>query len=277
MRIIAINSAPLHTLAYRTAAPGGGIRHTNFLLYEATVDRLPAGCRALVVCSDLQGLSDSPTGENSVSRLLGEALADELALLAELGFIPPADTVGVLLCGDLYVRPALDARGGLGDVRSVWHAFARHFRWVAGVPGNHDAFGSPAEQAIFASLPGIHLLDDTVTVLDGMRLAGLGGIIGASGKPNRRDERTFLRELRALLGGRPELLLLHQGPDVPALHLVGDPRIRQVIECADDLLVLCGHVHWKTILAEVSPRVQVANLEGRGLLLRTADAAEMHP
>jgi Icc-related predicted phosphoesterase len=184
--------------------------------------------------------------------------------------------VGVLLCGDLYVRPALDARGGLGDVKPVWRAFARHFRWVAGVPGNHDAFGTPAERAAFAGLPRTHLLDGVAAVLDGMRVAGLGGIIGASGKPNRRDERAFLRELRALLGGRPELLLLHQGPDVPALRLVGDLRIRQVLERADEMLVLCGHVHWKPILAELSPRVQVANLEGRGLVLRTAPTAEVN-
>ena len=62
--------------------------------------------------------------------------------------------MGLLLCGDLYVRPALDARGGLGDVRPVWRAFARHFRWVAGVPGNHDAFGTPSERTAFANLPG---------------------------------------------------------------------------------------------------------------------------
>lgn len=133
MRITAIDPTPLHTLAYRTAAPGGSVLHTSFPLYGATVDWLPDGCQALVLCSDLQGIVDVATPEGDVaSCLLGEALAEELALLAELGSIPPATAVGVLLCGDLYVRPALDARGGLGDVRPVWRAFARHFRaWSA--------------------------------------------------------------------------------------------------------------------------------------------------
>ena len=274
MRIVQIDQAPLHTLSYRTAAPGGGVLHATFPLLRAAVDRLPAGCKALVICSDLQGLVDSPSTNGSVvSRLLGEALAEELALLSELGSIPPAAATGVLLCGDLYVRPALDARGGLGDVRPVWRAFAQHFRWVAGVPGNHDAFGSPAERAAFVSEPRMHLLDGAAVTLDGMHIAGLGGIIGGKDKPNRRDERTFLRELQALLAGRPELLLLHQGPDVPTRRFAGDPRVRQVLERAPETLVLCGHVHWTEILAELSPHVQVANLEGRGLVLLPADGA----
>lgn len=128
MRITVIDQAPLHALAYRTAAPGGGVLHASFPLYGATVDRLPAGCQALVVCSDLQGIVDTPSSEDGAPRLLGEALAEELALLAELGSIPPTAAVGLLLCGDLYVRPALDARGGLGNVRPVWRAFARRFR-----------------------------------------------------------------------------------------------------------------------------------------------------
>lgn len=271
MHITSLDPEPLHTLAYRTAAPGGGILNASFPILRGTIDRLPEGCKALIACSDLQGLADT-TGADGIptTRLLGEALADELGVLAELGMIPLAAQTSIVLCGDLYVRPALDARGGLGDVRSVWHAFARRFRWVAGVPGNHDAFGSAAERTAFAQTAGVYLLDGASALVDGVRVAGVGGIIGANGKPNRRDERTFLRELQGLLAERPEVLLLHQGPEVPAMRLTGDPRIRQVLERARDLLVLCGHVHWKTILAELNQGVQVANLEGRAIVLVSA-------
>ena len=50
--------------------------------------------------------------------------------------------IGVLLAGDLYTVPALDRRGGSGDVTAVWRAFGDEFSWVVGVAGNHDTFGA---------------------------------------------------------------------------------------------------------------------------------------
>ena len=49
--------------------------------------------------------------------------------------------IGVLLAGDFYTVPALDRRGGSGDVTAVWKAFGDESSWVVGVPGNHDTFG----------------------------------------------------------------------------------------------------------------------------------------
>ncbi len=46
--------------------------------------------------------------------------------------------VAALLAGDFYTVPALDKRGGTGDVTDVWRAFGECFAWVA---GNHDLFG----------------------------------------------------------------------------------------------------------------------------------------
>jgi 3',5'-cyclic-AMP phosphodiesterase len=269
MNIYNINNEPFHALPYRTAASGGGIQYSTFPLLHAEVDQLPDGCAALFVCSDLQGLADIHQPDGVItSMLLGEVLAEELALLAESGTIPPTEQIGILLCGDLFVRPLLDARGGLGDVRPVWRAFARHFRWVAGTPGNHDSFGGASERKAFAAEPGIYLLDGTAMDLDGVQVAGLGGIIGNPEKPNRRDERTFLRTLDQLLREQPEILLLHQGPDAPELRLGGDPRIRQVLEQFPETLVLCGHMHWRQVIATLPGGLQVANLEARGLLLR---------
>ena len=268
MRILDLDDRPFHDLPYRTAASGGGIMRARLPLLRASVDTLPPDLDALFAAADLQGLADQRLDGAVQTRLMGEVLADELAELAALGFAPPPQRVGVLLCGDLYVRPGLDARGGMGDVRGVWRAFARHFRWVAGVAGNHDSFGAtPAEQQAFAAEPGAHLLDGQLVECDGLRIGGLGGIIGSKQRPGRRDEKSFVRGVRALVAGAPDLLLLHQGPDVPALGLPGDERVRAALERAGPILVLCGHVHWRQPLAMLGQSTQMLNLEARGVLL----------
>jgi Icc-related predicted phosphoesterase len=267
MRILTIDTQPFHELTYQTAAPGGGVMTSRLPLLRGTVDALPAGLDALFAASDLQGLV-AYRDDTRAPQLLGTALVDELAVLAEMASIPPLERIGALLCGDLYVRPALDARGGHGDVRPVWRAFARECRWVAGVPGNHDAFGDAAELAAFATEPGIHVLDGHLTQIDGIRIAGLGGIIGSKQKPGRRDERTFLQLLQSLLARAPDVLLLHQGPDVSEPHVRGDVRIRAALDRRTALLVMCGHVHWPTPLAVLGRDVQVVNVEARGILLQ---------
>jgi Icc-related predicted phosphoesterase len=269
VRILTINTQPFHELIYQTAAPGGGIMTSRLPFLRGTVDDLPGELDALFAASDLQGLVGY-RDDTRAPQLLGEAVVDELAMLAELGGIPPLERIGALLCGDLYVRPALDARGGHGDVRPVWRAFAQHCRWVAGVPGNHDAFGDAAELAAFAAEPGIHLLDGHLIEIDGFRIAGLGGIIGSKQKPGRRDERTYLRLLQSLLARAADLLLLHQGPDVPEPHRHGDIRIRAALDRRTPLLVMCGHLHWPTPLAVLGHDVQVVNLEARGILLQNS-------
>lgn len=268
MRILDLDDQPFHDLPYRTAAPGGGIMRARLPLLRATVDTLPPDLDALFAAADLQGLADQRSDGAVQTLLLGEVLAEELAGLAALGFAPPPQRVGVLLCGDLYVRPGLDARGGLGDVRGVWRAFRRHFRWVAGVAGNHDAFGaSPEERAAFAAEPDTHLLDGQTLERDGLRIGGLGGIISSKHGPGRRDAKSFARGVRGLLAAAPDLLLLHQGPDVPALGLAGEERVRAALDRAGPLLLLCGHVHWRQPLAALGPATQVLNLEARGVLM----------
>ncbi|MDV7390080.1 hypothetical protein RZS08_01950, partial [Arthrospira platensis SPKY1] len=115
-----------------------------------------------------------------------------LRTLAELAVIPALDRCGALLAGDLYAAPGADKMGATGDVRPVWRAFARHLRWVAGVAGNHDLFGDRGAQAGLAREPGLHLLDGDAVTLDGLRIAGVGGICGRPGKPNRRPPEAFL-------------------------------------------------------------------------------------
>ncbi|AGY57067.1 metallophosphoesterase family protein [Gloeobacter kilaueensis] len=266
MRIQTIHAQPFHAIPYRAVAADGAVRRRAFLISHATVDVLPAGCAAIFACSDLQGVF-SRSGSQT-PRLLGEAIAGELARLAAGSDLPDPAQIGVLLCGDLWVRPELDRRGGIGDVREVWRAFARRFRWVAGVAGNHDDFGAPSERAAFASEPGIHLLDGEVVDLGGLKIAGLGGIIGDPQKQQRRREKDFIRALKRLLKADPDLLLLHQGPDAPPWNLAGHEAIRRAMERSSKPLVMSGHVHWKQPLASTERGLQLLNLEGRGLLLR---------
>lgn len=109
--------------------------------FRLFVLNLPAGIEAVVATSDLQG-REGPGTEPKNSRLLGQAVAEEIELLSSLRELPPLANTGVILAGDLYAREGLDRRGGSGDAREVWRGFAERCRWVSGVAGNHDLFGN---------------------------------------------------------------------------------------------------------------------------------------
>lgn len=65
-------------------------------------------------------------------------------------------------------------------------AFGQQFRWVVGVAGNHDTFGAPREQAqFFRQRPELQLLDGDVVDVDGLRVGGVGGIMGRPDKQGR--------------------------------------------------------------------------------------------
>jgi hypothetical protein len=116
--------------------------------HRGRIDRLPDPLAALVVRSDLQGRAHTER-EGDPALLLGETLANELAVLAELGELTDLARVGVVLAGDVYSEPRLEKRGGFGGARPAWLALRQRFRWVAGVAGNHDDFGSASEIEVF--------------------------------------------------------------------------------------------------------------------------------
>ncbi len=264
MRILTIEPEPADLVPYRTALPGGGSAMADLPVYAGRIEGLPPGLDALVVASDLQGVCEAP---GSGPRLLGEELAERLALLLEYEF-PRLDPrrITALLCGDLYADP--EVRGSSGDPLPVWRAFAQVFGAAAGVAGNHDLLppGGEAElgacgNAEFFGSPGVR-------EVSGLRLAGLGGIVGREGRPNRMPEERFLREAERLLALRPDMLLLHQGPSA-GVDQRGHEELRRRLEAGPPLLVCCGHVHWERPLAEIG-QAQVLNTDGRAFVLMRA-------
>ncbi len=269
MRILTLETMPMQTWPYQSAAPRGGAEIRHFPLLRGTVDVLPEGVEALLVLSDLQGVAPHALHDGAVA-LLGEVLADTFASLGEVGELPLPAQTGVVLAGDLYSEDSAMVRGASGDVRAVWNAFAAHYRWVVGVAGNHDTFGSARDLERFKRQPGVSLLDGEVVEVDGLRVGGVGGIIGRPDKPGRREEEAHLGMIREVLRAEPEVLVLHAGPDVPGTRVKGSASIREVLERREDVLVVCGHAHWEEPLAVLHGGTQVLNVDSRAVLLQRA-------
>jgi hypothetical protein len=269
MRILTIEDTPIHTWRYLNAAPRGGTEVQTLPLLRATVDALPEDVETLIALSDLQGMAPHALRDGAAA-LLGELLADELALMGEVGDLPHPSRTGILLAGDLFSNATADVRGASGDVRDVWKAFASQFRWVAGVAGNHDTFGSHRERERFLQQPGLHLLDGQVVDLDGLRVGGVSYIIGRPDKLGRREQGAQLERVEEVLVQDPEVLLLHEGPDDPTHEQRGNPFIREAVTAWSELLVICGHCHWDTPLTTLASGTQVLNVDTRAVLLQRA-------
>ena len=266
MKILSIDAAPLHTIQQRVAAGGGKSEAKSLQVHRGVIRGLPDGVEALVVASDLQGIAMLQSRE--ATRLVGEVLSEELSLLAERDTIPPLSKVGVILAGNLYSAPNADELGVSGDVRPVWNAFAGRHRWVAGVAGLHDTFGDVREERDrFAAQGRVNLLDGDCVVLDGVRVGGVGYMIGDASKPGRREEKEYLRALRRVLDQKPALVVLHQGPDAKRGELRGHASIRQAFDRSGEMLVVCGHVYWREPMTDIRGGAQVLNVNGRVVLL----------
>ena len=244
MRVLSIQNEPLLQLRYLNAARGGGSEVRRLRVELAHVEGLPAGLEALVATADLQGVVPDPISR--ASTLLGVAVVDALEGLAAEGSIPSLADTGAVLAGDLYSVPAADRRGGFGDVRPVWAAFASSFRWVAGVAGNHD------DVSRVRGISGAHLLDVDCVELDGLRLAGVGLIAGNPAKPGRRSEEDQLARIERVCEERPDLLLLHEGPSGGS-NQGGNERISAQLAKRPPGLVVCGHEPWSAVLSERPP------------------------
>lgn len=270
MRILEFHSDPICEFRYLNAGQSPGQFYEDRLPVQvAKVDRLPEGMSAIVVTADLQGRERFQDSAGGALRLLGEVLPQRLVreVLPALGIREP-ERVGVLLAGDFYTVPALDKRGGTGDVSEVWRAFADCFQWVAGVPGNHDTFGARPGSRPRCSAR-MKLLDGELAEVQGLRIAGIGGIIGKETLPNRRSEGNYLATLQQLIIAGPDVLLMHEGPDGSEPGQRGSVRIRELLFDLETGLVIRGHTHWDQPLAEFASGLQILNVDARVVVLTT--------
>ena len=258
MRLIGARPERLATVPYRAAGPGGVPQNVQLSVNRLQVDRLPAGCDALLAAGDLQGVAPSPLGGDPV--LLGIALADYLGVWAESGLLPPADRVGVLLTGDLYSAPGADRRGASGSVLDVWLAFAAAgCRMVYGVAGNHDEVA--AAQVAELGMD-VALLDGDRRDFGGITVAGISGIIGDPGLALRRTEKDFLALAGKLITPPPDVMLMHEGPTGDRPGQLGRSAVRNMLEKRAPALTLCGHVHWNDPVAVLGDG-HVVNVDAR--------------
>jgi Icc-related predicted phosphoesterase len=258
IRIAGIADELIREIHYLNASPRGGTEVERLPVARGTLAAPLAGeLDALIVCSDLQGVVPGPKGR---SELLGVQVAAILEQLAGSGAIPPAARTGVVLAGDLYSVPAANKRGGYGDVAEVWQAFAARFAWVVGVAGNHDDVS-----AVAAVGSNVHLLDGALAEPDGLRIGGVGGIIGNPRKPGRRTEDDQLAAIARTIGLGLDILVLHEGPR-GGDHQPGNDAIRRAIEAGAVGLTICGHDHWREPLA-THPHGQILNADARAFVL----------
>lgn len=218
---VTLEALPFRSLQHWNATNRGEPSREDLPFLRGTVRGLPGVFPALVAAADLQGrtrLDDEP------DSLLGVAVAEELGHLAQHGLPPAGDCVG-LLAGDFYCAPAAAKRGGFGSADLVFARMAAATRCLAGVAGNHDD--------LTASSPG--LLDGTRIEFDGLRIAGLSGIIGESGRPRRRSSDDYLGTVRRALARAPHVLLIHEAPE---------GALAELLAGAFDGLVICGHRSW---------------------------------
>jgi len=240
-------------------------------ILRGIVDKLPSSLDAIVCTSDLQGIDAAPQSGPGV-RLLGELLAVELAAFLEVISVLPSRT-GIVLAGDFYSSATANQRGASGDVRCVWDAFVQRFRWVAGVSGNHDRLGhTPDDVHAFVKTPNLHYLDGTVCSVDGLTLAGIGGIIGKPAKPMRRSAKDYASTLKRLEDTKPDLIIRHQSPDVEELAFLGSDKLTAAYGRQTYPLVICGHISWPSPFVQLSNGTQLLNVDSRAVILQSTSS-----
>lgn len=268
MKIVEFQSTPICEIRFLNAGRGPGQFYEDLLpVHVARVDRLPEGTSGIVVTSDLQGRETFQESSGIPPRLLGEVLPEKLVNeILPLAGMHDASSIGAILAGDFYTVPALDKRGGTGDVTDVWQAFQASFGWVAGVAGNHDVFGTAQHPHLRIS-PNVFYLDGELIDVADLRVAGIGGIIGKPTKPHRRTEAEYLQVLELLLRQSPDVLLAHEGPDGLESGQKGILQIRERLLQSFDGLVIRGHSHWTMPFCEFPTGLQILNVDARVVIL----------
>jgi hypothetical protein len=268
LRITRLEADPIHILSYHRLNESYEKTALEIEVVRYYVEGMPKQLNAIVAMSDLQGrgLADE--------RLPGLIAAEELTVLSELSVLPPTNSTGIILAGDFFARHGLDRKGGTGNVTEIWDEFSRRYRWATGVAGNHDIFSDqPSEPAFneFRKGSGKLFLDGESIELDGLRIAGISGIIASNQKPWRKSSNEYLATLRRLLHSNPDILILHEGPDDPDQDLPGNEEIRKEIlrSVKEPLFLICGHKRWENGGLNLLGRsCQVLNVNERVIVLQ---------
>lgn len=271
VRLLQLESRAFHHQPYLCAASGGGTESVSLPFLMGSVEGLSDGLEALVLTSDLQGVAPSWRNDGAVA-LLGEVVVDVLEELSDSGQIPALWECGAILAGDLFSSMDARKRGASGDVRSVWNRFAESFRWVAGSPGNHDRFGTAKERLRLSGQPNVHLLDGDVTEVDGLRIAGVGGITAPEHKLHKGGRRLLEEQvslLRQAASAEPDLLVMHEGPAGTKPGQRGNEVITGVLSERPPPLVVCGHVHWESAVSPIAAG-HIVNVDARVAVLTRA-------
>jgi 3',5'-cyclic-AMP phosphodiesterase len=227
---------------------------------------LPPELDAIVVTGDLQGLSPIPRN-GSGPELAGAWVARELTHFSSGGCKIDPTRTGVLLTGGFHADPILKQRGSCGNVDSVWRAFAENYRWVLGVPGARDRFMGRSTVPEPALLGGGNLLAYGVQEVDGLRVAGLGGIVAEAGGPWRLGISDYLARLESLIDEEPDLILLHEAPAGLGGSYTGRAEIRDLLIGRDvQVPVFFGHAFWLRPFLNLDT-LQLVNVDSRVLLL----------
>lgn len=258
--------------AYNAAAGGGRTERISVPIHHAAVqfpESTSIDLDGILITGDLQFYDRKSLPEED-RRLMGYAVAGEISALSAAGLLPATNRLGVVIVGDMYAEPCLLKRGGSGDVEDIWYEFADHFRWVAGVAGNHDLYeGKDQFPKRFKSQSNIHALDFETVELDGLKIGGVSGIMGNPKKIWRYTDEDFRKKLPRLLSSPLDCLVLHQGPRGKDSKMRGSTLINETLQQSPNKpsIVTFGHCHWPEPISEADQATTLLNSDGRAVLL----------
>lgn len=269
-RITHLHTEPTATFTYRNVSSRGVLERETWPVHAGQAVGLPGDLDALLLISDLQGHADPKLNGGRPGQLVGEYFPEFYLEHYRAHAWPGPEKVGVVLAGDLFALP--DRRGGLGETRAVWRAMSQTFRWCVGVLGNHDLVDGKDSASIRGPLmERCWLLDGGTFEEGGLVIGGVGGVIGRSGRANRRPEDIYCQRLIEAVTDETDLIVIHEAPDVGA----GGGRCNRIItDALNDLgwagTVVCGHSKWQTWYHPSDDGFSVLNTEGRAVLLTRA-------
>ncbi len=95
-----------------------------------------------------------------------------------------------------------------------------------------------------------------------MQIEGFSGIVGRETWNQRKNEARFRDAMKKTADLRPDVLLLHQGPDDASNRQPGAPFIQAFLERNGSSVVFFGRCHGQVPMIEIGAH-QVLNVDNR--------------